>query len=173
MSRHHILTAGARSLVVSSGCSSSAAPSSSSISSTASSSNISAHEKSDSSKTLVVSFSAPAPESSDSTDTDTSASIIVENGTSEGSAHYVADQIAQQMNAETFRLEPVNTYPTRYDELLEIAQSQQSDSIRPELKNIPDLEGPEAFILVTPIWWSDLPAPAVPFWKAKTGRIRE
>lgn len=75
-----------------------------------------------------------------------------------GNTEIVAEMIADKTGADLFEIETVKTYPSGYEDTKTIAQQEQSENARPELKAIVDNFGDYDVIFVGyPIWYSDAP----------------
>ena len=63
------------------------------------------------------------------------------------------------MNIETiFKIEPETPYPENYDQTLAIARNEQSNKLRPEIKNpLTDVSKYDTILLGTPLWYSHIP----------------
>lgn len=75
-----------------------------------------------------------------------------------GNTKSVADSIASQTGADTFRIEPVEAYTTDYNTLLDVAKGEQSAQARPAISgSIDNLEEYSVVYLGYPNWWGDMP----------------
>lgn len=75
-----------------------------------------------------------------------------------GNTKSVADAIASQTGADTFRIEPVEAYTTDYNTLLDVARDEQSAQARPAISgSIDDLDQYSVIYLGYPNWWGDMP----------------
>ena len=76
-----------------------------------------------------------------------------------GNTAIIADIIAEEKNADIFRLYPaVDNYPVTYKELTDYAKKEQAENARPELLGtIDNWEEYDTVYLGYPIWWSDMP----------------
>ncbi len=76
-----------------------------------------------------------------------------------GNTAIIADIIAEEKNADMFRLYPaVDNYPTAYKELTDYAKKEQAENARPELLGtIDNWEDYDTVYLGYPIWWGDMP----------------
>ena len=76
-----------------------------------------------------------------------------------GNTAIIADIIAEEKNADMFRLYPkVDNYPTTYSELTDYAKKEQADNARPELLGeIENWDDYTTVYLGYPIWWGDMP----------------
>ena len=70
----------------------------------------------------------------------------------------VADRIVENNQAELFRIEPATAYTTDYDEMLQIAQDEQSQDTMPELAaDVPNWNEYSTIYLGFSTWWGHLP----------------
>lgn len=103
----------------------------------------------DPSKTLVVYFSVP-----DNVDN----SYVVINGERLGNTQYMANVIADNTNADIFRIVPEVPYPTNHSELLRVAQNEKRNRERPRIKDrIDNFENYDTVFVGYPNWNADLP----------------
>lgn len=95
---------------------------------------------------------------------------VVEKGNTE----IIAEMIAEETGADTFKIERATPYPADYDACTEEAQHEQRENARPELKNTLDnLDDYDVIYLGMPVWWGDMPMPVYTFvegidWNGKT-----
>ena len=89
---------------------------------------------------------------------DTSKMIII-YFTRTGNTELFANYIKEKMNIETtFKIEPETPYPENYDQTLAIARNEQSNKLRPEIKNpLTDVSKYDTILLGTPLWYSHIP----------------
>lgn len=75
-----------------------------------------------------------------------------------GSTRIVAEYIAETIHADLFEIEPVEPYPQSYEEMLEIASTEQKENVRPEIKTEPEnWDQYDTILLGYPIWYADIP----------------
>lgn len=74
-----------------------------------------------------------------------------------GNTETVAQEIQNQTGAELFEIVPAEPYTEDYDELLDIAQEEQSSDARPAIADTVDLSGYGTIYLGFPNWWGDMP----------------
>ena len=74
-----------------------------------------------------------------------------------GNTQVIAEMIAEQTGADSFKLETVVPYSDVYSEVVTVAQQEQHDNARPELTYIPDVSSYKNIYLGYPIWWGDMP----------------
>ena len=53
-----------------------------------------------------------------------------------GNTEIIAEMIAQETNADLFKIEPVEDYPVTYDECVALAKQEKESNARPEIKVI-------------------------------------
>ena len=77
----------------------------------------------------------------------------------EGNTAIVAKMIAEQTDADTFEILPVDDYyPMTYDELTDVAKEEQNNKARPAYKgSVPDLSQYNIIFIGAPVWWGDWP----------------
>ncbi|MCR1946418.1 hypothetical protein NSA25_00980 [Erysipelatoclostridium ramosum] len=106
---------------------------------------------------LVVYFSVPETDSPDNMTRDEDNSVHVVDGEVLGNTQYIANLIGEKTNSEVYRLEPVDTYPTNHDDLLERAADEMDNDERPEIKDPMDISSYDVIFIGYPIWNADLP----------------
>lgn len=75
-----------------------------------------------------------------------------------GSTQLVAEYIADKTGAEIYRIEPVTPYPDSYSEMLKVAEEEQKENKRPEIKTpVDNWEQYDRIYLGYPIWDGDMP----------------
>ena len=74
-----------------------------------------------------------------------------------GNTEAVAQEIQRQTGADLFEIVPAQPYTDDYDELLDIAQEEQSSDARPAIADTVDLSGYDTIFLGFPNWWGDMP----------------
>lgn len=75
-----------------------------------------------------------------------------------GNTRVAAQMMEKLIGADVFRIETVNPYPYNYMETVKIAQKEQRENARPELKgNEIDIEPYDTIILGYPNWWGTMP----------------
>ena len=110
---------------------------------------------------LVAYFSYP--ETTEASDPDNlepeeENSAVVKDGKIYGNNEYVADIIARETGADTFRILTTRTYPADHQELIAQAKDEMNADDRPALAEpIPDLSSYDTVFIGYPIWWGDLP----------------
>lgn len=79
----------------------------------------------------------------------------VEIGNTEIMAGFIKDYLGDKAN--TFKINPVNAYPTNYKECTDVAKEEQNNNARPEFIGSVDLSKYDTVLLGYPIWWGDVP----------------
>ena len=74
-----------------------------------------------------------------------------------GNTEAVAQEIQAQTGADLFELVPAEPYTDDYNELLDIAQEEQSSDARPAIAETVDLSWYDTVYLGFPNWWGDMP----------------
>lgn len=116
---------------------------------------------SNASNVLVAYFSYP--ETTESSDPDNLTeeeenSAVVRDGEILGNNQFMADIIARETGADTFRILTTRTYPADHAGLIAQAQDEINAGDRPDLAEpIPDLSGYGTVFIGYPIWWAELP----------------
>ena len=75
-----------------------------------------------------------------------------------GNTESVAAEIQNQTGADIFRLVPAESYTDDYDALLDIAQEEQKNGVRPAISgSIENFDSYEVVYFGFPNWWGDMP----------------
>ena len=74
-----------------------------------------------------------------------------------GNTETVAQEIQAQTGADLFEIVPAEPYTDDYNELLDIAQEEQSSDARPAISETVDLSSYDTVYLGFPNWWGDMP----------------
>lgn len=112
---------------------------------------------------LVAYFSEPE---SEGTDAVAGASRVIEDGEILGNTEQIATWIARSVKSDMYQIESVDDYPGNHDELVDQAEKEKEENVRPKLKaSIEDLENYDTIFIGYPIWWSDLPMPVYSFFE--------
>lgn len=110
-------------------------------------------------KTLVAFFTGRnQTELNDDADSLSSASQTTVGKTAYGNAELLAKYAADATGGDVFSIETVKQYPEMYRPTTEVAQEEQNDNARPELKTtVPNMDEYENIVLIYPMWWGDMP----------------
>ncbi|MGN0108333.1 MAG: flavodoxin [Hominilimicola sp.] len=110
------------------------------------------------SKSLVVYFSMPETTKPDNMTQEEDNSTVVINGEVLGNTQYMAYVIAENRNADIFRIEPQTPYPTNHSTLVDQASEEQKNKARPAIKErLENINDYDVVFLGYPNWWGDMP----------------
>ena len=114
------------------------------------------------------------PAESETPTTEDSSSVLIAYFSWSGNTEQVAQIIQQETGGDLFEIAPATPYTNDYNELLDIAQQEQSDNARPELAGqVENWEQYDTIFVGYPNWWSDAPMAVYTFvesydWDGKT-----
>ena len=114
------------------------------------------------------------PAESETSTTGDSSSVLIAYFSWSGNTEQVAQIIQQETGGDLFEIAPATAYTDDYNELLDIAQQEQSDNARPELADqVENWEQYDTIFVGYPNWWSDAPMAVYTFvesydWSGKT-----
>ena len=114
------------------------------------------------------------PAESEMSTTGDSSSVLIAYFSWSGNTEQVAQIIQQETGGDLFEITPATPYTDDYNELLDIAQQEQSDNARPELAGqVENWEQYDTVFVGYPNWWSDAPMAVYTFvesydWNGKT-----
>ena len=75
-----------------------------------------------------------------------------------GNTETVANFIHEAVGGDIVKLEAVEPYTDNYNDLLDIAQEERNENVRPELStHIDNIDEYDTIFLGYPIWWGDMP----------------
>lgn len=75
-----------------------------------------------------------------------------------GNTAIMASYIKEYLNCDSFEIVPVKPYTTVYNDLIKVAQDEQKNNARPEIKDkIENFDKYDTVFIGYPIWWGDLP----------------
>ena len=106
--------------------------------------------------------------------TEDSSSVLIAYFSWSGNTEQVARIIQQETGGDLFEIAPATEYTDDYNELLDIAQQEQSDNARPELASqVENWERYDTIFVGYPNWWNDAPMAVYTFlesydWDGKT-----
>lgn len=111
---------------------------------------------------------AAEPSMTESTEDNLGAEKVTDNGgktlivyfswSTSGNTEKMASYIQEQTNGDLFEIEPVNPYPTDYEECGDVALVERDENARPEIANLPDsIEEYDTIFIGYPIWWHTAP----------------
>ena len=114
------------------------------------------------------------PAESETPTAEDSSSALIAYFSWSGNTEQVAQIIQQETGGDLFEIAPATPYTDDYNELLDIAQQEQSDKARPELAGqVENWEQYDTIFVGYPNWWSDAPMAVYTFvesydWSGKT-----
>lgn len=108
-------------------------------------------------KNLIVYFTNPESIPNDKLDGVSGASKIIKDGEAYGGNEYLAREIQKNVGGDLFRIETVQAYPTEHQPVLDFAQAEQRQGIKPALKSKPNLADYDTIYVGYPIWWYQMP----------------
>ena len=75
-----------------------------------------------------------------------------------GNTEEMASYIAEQTGGDLYEIEPVNAYPTDYNECGDVAKVERDENARPQIANLPtSIEEYSTILIGYPIWWHTAP----------------
>ena len=109
-------------------------------------------------KSLVVYFSVPESAKTSGLTRNEENSLVVIGGKALGNVQYVAQIIAEETGSDIWRIEPVDSYPTDHNALLDRAAKEKRANARPKISGkIANLADYDTVFVGYPNWNSDLP----------------
>lgn len=114
------------------------------------------------------------PAESETPTAEDSSSALIAYFSWSGNTEQVAQIIQQETGGDLFEIAPATPYTDDYNELLDIAQQEQSDKARSELAGqVENWEQYDTIFVGYPNWWSDAPMAVYTFvesydWSVKT-----
>lgn len=75
-----------------------------------------------------------------------------------GTTKTVAKKIKKLTGGTMFRIQTKKKYPSYYDKMLDMAQKEQDENVRPALKKkVKSIKKYDIIVIGYPIWWGDAP----------------
>ena len=103
----------------------------------------------------------------DNVDVITSATLNKQNGELKGNAQLIAEWAADEAGCKTFEIVTEERYPSDYDQTVDKAKEEQTQSKRPALKTtLENAAEYDTVYLSFPNWWADLPMAVYSFFDA-------
>lgn len=109
-------------------------------------------------ETTAPSEAAETTAPTETTDTDGKTLIVYFSWSTSGNTEKMATYIQEQTGGDLLELEPVNAYPTDYEECGDVALVERDENARPEIANLPDsISEYDTVFVGYPIWWHTAP----------------
>lgn len=84
--------------------------------------------------------------------------IVYFSWSTSGNTEKMATYIQEQTGGELLELEPLNPYPTDYEECGDVALVERDENARPEIANLPEsISEYDTIFVGYPIWWHTAP----------------
>ena len=84
--------------------------------------------------------------------------MIIIYFTRTGNTELFANYIKGNIDIASYKINPVTAYPEDYNQMLEVAQNEQSNNARPEIKEpLTNISKYDIILLGYPIWYSHIP----------------
>ncbi len=84
--------------------------------------------------------------------------IVYFSWSASGNTEKMATYIQEQTNGDLLEIEPLNPYPTDYEECTDVALMERDENARPEIANLPNsMEEYDTIFIGYPIWWHTAP----------------
>lgn len=77
--------------------------------------------------------------------------------TDKGNTEVIAEYIKDYVDADVFKVEPLNPYPVNYMECIEEAKVRTKEHDAPIKENVPDISSYEVIYVGSPIYWGGMP----------------
>lgn len=98
------------------------------------------------------------PETISLSETDGKTLIVYFSWSTSGNTEKMAAYIKEQTGGDLLELEPLNPYPTDYEECGDVALVERDNNERPEIANLPDsIAEYDSIFVGYPIWWYTAP----------------
>jgi flavodoxin len=106
----------------------------------------------------TTSSASPAPSEGAGAPAQAAAGTLVVVFSWSGNTLAVANRVAEDLQADLFRIEPAVPYTSDYDEMLRVAQDEQVSKALPRIAaGVPDWDRYSTIYLGFPTWWGHLP----------------
>lgn len=103
-----------------------------------------------------ASATAPSDPSTEGSAANEAALVVYFSRT--GNTAAVAEEIQEQTGSDAFEIVPVEAYSENYDTVTAVAQEEQNNNARPEIRDrIDNLDQYDTVYVGYPIWWGDMP----------------
>ncbi len=95
---------------------------------------------------------------------ETSPKILIAYFSRTGNTETVAKMVAEETNGTLFRISTAEPYPESYEEILDLAQTEQQNNARPALSShVERMDEYDIIYLGYPIWWGTMPMAVMTF----------
>ena len=76
-----------------------------------------------------------------------------------GNTRTVAEKIKALTGGDLFEIKPVKAYPANYNDMVNLAQKEKSENIKPELTDNIDVSAYDTIYVGSPVWWYTFASP--------------
>ena len=76
-----------------------------------------------------------------------------------GNTREVALKIQQLTGGDLFEIKTTKAYPTNYNDVVNLAQTEKAQNFQPELIDNGDISGYDTIFVGTPVWWYTFSSP--------------
>jgi len=80
-----------------------------------------------------------------------------------GNTKSIALKIQQLSGGDLFEMKPVKSYPSNYNDVVNLAQTEKMQNFKPELINNGDISEYDTIYIGTPVWWYTFSSPVRTF----------
>ena len=89
--------------------------------------------------------------------------ILIAYYTHSSKTKKIAEIIKEEVNGDIIEIEPENSYPVSYNEVVEQAKKEINIGYKPKIKNNIDIKGYSIIIVGSPNWWDTIAPPIATF----------
>lgn len=89
--------------------------------------------------------------------------ILIAYFSHSGNTQEIANRINEFVGGDIFRIEPVKDYPSNYQEVLRVSKVEIDNHIKPDLKEVKDVEQYDILFIGSPNWYGTVAPPVVSF----------
>ena len=98
--------------------------------------------------------SAETPTNTDANNLNAEENVLVVYFSWSGNTEEMASYIAEQTGGDLLKIQPLEPYPTDYNECGEVALAERDNDERPEIANLPEsIDQYDVILIGYPIWW--------------------
>lgn len=80
-----------------------------------------------------------------------------------GNTKAAALKIQKLTGSDIFEIKPKKAYPNNYNEVVNLAQTEKQQDVRPELTDNGNIKDYDVIFLGTPVWWYTMSSPVKTF----------